>query len=363
MAYGYYRVLTIDHTKVPNTDRSNFPVLISGTYAPLKTVVNGGNVQNSSGYDIAFFSDSALTTQLKHETERYIASTGEVIYWVKVPTVATAADTVIYMAYGDSTISTDQSDKTNVWDSNFKTVYHLPDGTTLTALDSTSNALNGTIGGSAAAGAAKIGGGVNLDGSNDVITTPATGDYNARGNMGYLAADAFTLELWYKGTDTAQNGEFGKGLISWNNSNIYAGFILRSGYVEFLRYVTSAWSHTIKSTTLVADGNWHHIALVNFTNSTASLYIDGAAEVSAVSSVITDGTPRYYQPYNIGSMYNGVFTSGLIDEVRISSTSRSADWITTTYNNQNSPSTFYSVGSEIQVTPPIYDMGMMMMGI
>jgi hypothetical protein len=36
---------------------------------------------------------------------------------------------------------------------------------------------------------------------------------------------------------------------------------------------------------------------------------------------------------------------GMIDEVRVSSTARSADWITAEYNNQSSPSTFYSVGS------------------
>lgn len=36
-----------------------------------------------------------------------------------------------------------------------------------------------------------------------------------------------------------------------------------------------------------------------------------------------------------------------MDEVRISATARSWDWIKTKYNNQNSPSTFYSVGGEM----------------
>jgi hypothetical protein len=35
-----------------------------------------------------------------------------------------------------------------------------------------------------------------------------------------------------------------------------------------------------------------------------------------------------------------------MDELRISNTGRTADWILTSYNNQNSPSTFYSVGAE-----------------
>jgi hypothetical protein len=36
--------------------------------------------------------------------------------------------------------------------------------------------------------------------------------------------------------------------------------------------------------------------------------------------------------------------NGSIEEVHISNSARSAGWITTEYNNQSSPSTFYSVG-------------------
>jgi len=45
---------------------------------------------------------------------------------------------------------------------------------------------------------------------------------------------------------------------------------------------------------------------------------------------------------------------GTLDEVRISDTARSTEWGTTEYNNQNSPGTFCTVGSEEEVdtTPP-----------
>ncbi|MCC6323730.1 hypothetical protein IT400_02970, partial [Candidatus Nomurabacteria bacterium] len=79
--FSYKRTITINHTEVINTDQTDFPILISGTYSYLKTVANGGNVQNANGYDIGFYSDSSLTTKLKWETERYVATTGEVIYW------------------------------------------------------------------------------------------------------------------------------------------------------------------------------------------------------------------------------------------------------------------------------------------
>jgi hypothetical protein len=44
---------------------------------------------------------------------------------------------------------------------------------------------------------------------------------------------------------------------------------------------------------------------------------------------------------------SGNFT-GSLDEVQLSNSVRSAQWIATEYANQNSPSTFYSVGNEEQ---------------
>jgi hypothetical protein len=38
--------------------------------------------------------------------------------------------------------------------------------------------------------------------------------------------------------------------------------------------------------------------------------------------------------------------SGILDEIRISNTARSADWITTEYNNQSATSTFYTMGAQ-----------------
>src|SRR5262249_28636001 len=92
--YTYSRTITIDHTKVPNTDQANFPVLISGTYAYLATTSNGGNVSNANGYDITFTSDAAGTQTLPYERESYNATTGAVNLWVKVPTLSHTADTV-----------------------------------------------------------------------------------------------------------------------------------------------------------------------------------------------------------------------------------------------------------------------------
>jgi hypothetical protein len=126
-------------------------VLISGTFADLATTANGGNVQNSQGYDIVFTSDATGQHPLPFEQESYSATTGAINYWVQVPTLSHTSDTAVYMFYGNSSITTDQSAKASVWDANYQGVWHLANGITLNASDTTSNANNGTINGSISA--------------------------------------------------------------------------------------------------------------------------------------------------------------------------------------------------------------------
>jgi hypothetical protein len=96
------------------------------------------------------------------------------VAWVKVPTVSSSADTVFYMYYGNAS-ATNQQDPTNVWDTNFKSVWHLqqdPSGAAPQMLDSTSINNDGTSNGSMTTGdqvAGKAGGSLDLDGSGDFI--------------------------------------------------------------------------------------------------------------------------------------------------------------------------------------------------
>jgi len=70
-SYAYRRTITIDHTLVPNTDQTNFPVLISGAFPDLSMTANGGNVTNATGYDIIFTSDANGMNTLPFEQEAY----------------------------------------------------------------------------------------------------------------------------------------------------------------------------------------------------------------------------------------------------------------------------------------------------
>lgn len=344
MAYSYKRSITIDYTKCGSANSTDFPILVSGTYSYLATVANGGLVQNSNGYDIAFYSDLALTTPLYWEIERYIATTGEVVFWVKIPTVSYTVDTVIYMAYGDSGIATFQSTSTSVWNSNYKGVWHLPDGTTLGALDSTSIGSNGTIT-SATAVAGKIDGGATFNGTTAKIDV---------GDMPSIEAQSkLTMTCWINPTALADY----KGLIVKGSSGTSqvalalggSGIGSNSALLATMRNGVDSYGHTASS--VVSTGNWYLVKYVfdgtlSGNSNRLKVYVNGVQK-----SLTFNGTIGATTPSNAVNMFfadnNTYFFNGLMDEIRASIDADSQDWATTEYNNQNSPSTFYSIGTQI----------------
>ena len=160
--WTYRKEITISNTDV-DEDLTDFPLLVKFT-----ADTDIGAHALASGYDIRFTDADGNAIPYERESFSIKAGSGSGIFWVKVPTITTAADSTIYAYYGKSDASDGQS-ATSVWDANFKGVWHLPNGATLSANDSTSNANNGTNNG-ATATTGKVDGAGNFDGT-DIITT------------------------------------------------------------------------------------------------------------------------------------------------------------------------------------------------
>jgi hypothetical protein len=87
------------------------------------------------------------------------------------------------------------------------------------------------------------------------------------------------------------------------------------------------------------------------------LYVDGVL-ISSLNSVAGENFSGYWRigSYKTNGWSNagdGYFP-GSIDEVRISHFARSSSWISTQFNNQSSPSTFHTIGSEENIAAPVY---------
>lgn len=336
-AFGYYTTVSINAAQVPST-QTNFPVLVSVTDARFKTVANGGHVQNASGYDIRPYTDTTLSTAITgYELERYNASTGEVVMWVKVSSL-TSSSTPFVLAYGDTSISTDGS-STTTWSNSFISVYHLKDGTTLSVADAvgTNNGTNH----SATATAGQIDGACNVaSASSQYISSNAGGTVNV----------GFTLSVWVNGT-SFPNGY--NGVITMvDGTNTQSRFLEVKSTGKLVCYVTNSPDVFYDGTgvTTLSTGTSYYLTMVYSSAVGLIGYVNASVDKSVSSS---QGTPAVATT-DIGQDIKtaGRFFNGMIDEARISSVVRSADWITTEYNNQSAPSTFETLGTEFTIVPP-----------
>lgn len=340
--YVYRRSITIDNTKVMGSaDLTNYPAMISGTYAYLATTGNGGNVTNANGYDIIFTSDAAGSTKLDHEIERYVATTGEIVMWVRIPTLDYDNDTTIYMFYNNSSVTTSQEAITGTWNSNYGLVAHLKE-TSGDQLDSTSNNndfLNANISVTAKGSAVgKIGGANDFEvSSNNLMYVVDANNLNYNNTM--------TLSAWVK-RESQAGGAYatimGRGTASSQGYDFNVTDTAALELYDDLEFVDSA-------TGVITDGNWAYVTAV-VSSDQATFYVNGATSgtvnqsfdlASSLTSPtkFTVGVLELYGPTRYADYFDGI-----IDEVRASNVALTAGWIQTDYNNQNSPSTFYIVG-------------------
>ena len=359
--WSYRRAITIVHSNVENVDDP------STTYADFPVLVYATGLSNikADGADIRFTSSDG-TTELPREIESY--SGGTLYAWVKVTLTKDSSDSsddVIYMYYGNDAATEPTPDSAygsqNVWDSNYKGVWHLsenPSGTAPQMKDSTSNNNDGTSQGSMTAGdqvTGQIDGSLDLDGSDDYIQT-TSGESKT--------ASDITWEVWFKADSTTgshhilwqgpanQNGWGEPGNAASHEMHLTIGRMSTANLLDFFygyEYTTDNWVPAVEIQTSFSDTtNWYY-AVVVLTGAGSSpsgtLYLDG-------SSIGTDtGTETGRTSWNTNLRIGQCGAAqrrfdGLVDEVRVSNTARSAAWIKTSYNNQNSPSSFCPVGEE-----------------
>jgi hypothetical protein len=117
-------------------------------------------------------------------------------------------------------------------------------------------------------------------------------------------------------------------------------------YGFFFNWTGKMWTPTSSGINYAGTG-WHYLTYVaNPGGSSEILYIDGVARKTTSwgeGIQYRNGIDTFIGKHPSLTTYD---FNGVIDEVRASNSVRSANWIATEYTNQNSPSTFYSIGAE-----------------
>ncbi len=344
------KAVTINQSQVAGgTGLTNFPVLFSVTDPNLVTIGNGGGVGNANGGDILFTASDGLT-KLNHEVELYNGATGQLIAWVQVPALSASANTVIYVYYGNAGVA-NQWNASGVWDSNYQGVWHLANGTSLSVADSTAKGNNGSNSG-AVAGVGNIDGGAVFNGSSSYVTIPPA-SYVGYPTTGSTTSFLQTTEVWFKsaasGVILGQDDGTAEGGLP--NGWVPGLYLDSNGKLRASLYYHGVASLQIVSPARYNDNNWHHAVDV-YNNGTETLYVDGVAVGSqTVAEYAYSSTYQYflgtgYTPGWSKGNSGWLYWNGVLDEVRVSNTARTAGWIETEYNNQSSPSTFLTEGPQ-----------------
>ena len=349
--WQYRKALTIDSAQVPS-DQTNFAVLISITDTDLAAGAR------SDGFDIVF-TDSAGTTKLDHEIESYSSGTGALVAWVRVPTLTSSANNTVYLYYGYAS-ATDQQNAPGVWDANYVGVWHLDespangvaghDESTGNPTDGTPLNFNGAVG-SRTNGVGQIDGADELDGVDDRVDA---GSDAVLDDLGPLTISAWVKPDTYGASNapTVIRKDSGSGSGRWlfgiDNT------APESNSLEFLKGHTTTTLDVASATGVIVIGAWQQVVATwdgSVNVSGVHLYVNGL-ETAYGATQAGVGTPISDAIENVVFGAAGDGTSALhgsIDEVHISNTVRSADWIQTEYNNQNSPGVggfLASIGSE-----------------
>jgi len=350
-SFTYNKQITIDHTQVDSA-LTNFPVLVNITDADLAS-----HVENSSGYDIAFF-NATNETQFNHEIELFNDTTGQLVAWVNVTSISSSEDTIFYMYYGNSTI-VNQENVEGVWDSNYVIVHHM-DGDAYTDLDDSTVNNNDVIGEGGSpdyAQTGKIGEAITLQGNDD-----DTGE-----NLSVASDDSlhfvsggndipYTFEAWLYPIKIA-----GDGRMVWSiygPSQREYQFSLSDTFTRGYMVDESAGKGVANGSAPLSLNCWQYVVVTydgsgGGDSSGIQVYLNGSAETMGVTDLNNTGYVDMENTggqLNIGNREDGNrdYYNGSLDEMRMSNISRSVAWISASYNTMfnSSDGGFLTFGSE-----------------
>ena len=322
--------LTIDHNDV-DADLVNFPVAINistsaGITSADVSFIFDELTADANRKKIAVTTDDEVT-ECYVEIEEWDDASEQAWLHVEVPAVSSTVDTTLYLYFdvghadNDAYVGdTNDAVAENVWDANFKAVYHMADGVDNAHIyDSTSNDNDGTKKGAnePVQVAGMVGKAQDFDGSDDFI--------QKTNDAGFAFTDAVTLEAIINFADESRY----RGIIS-KVSYFPWSLRLRKNGSLFLDVTTSAGRKTTPDEGGLAHSTSHHVAGTYDKDGGADNCISYANGASYATATHTGTLNVVNGSLKIGWVYTTDFFLGTIDEVRISDIARSASWIKAT---------------------------------
>jgi hypothetical protein len=352
--YQYKMPITIDHTKI-DTDLTNWTLVFDQGFSAKLTSVNGPldadgtRPSINGGGDIRFSSDSDGAARLACDIRDWStnntpgSATCEVA--VKVNSVSSSSDTTIYMWWGKAGETQPDADtlygQYNAYDSDYIAVWSDGGGADRTGNGNDGTAQNGIVAGDSAG---QIGDATDYDSSSS--------EYFSHSPLG-VTADEMSVEVLVNPDDLSGGDTFSstnpRFVISGNSDAAEAPYLFRllGDKIQFAyrNSANTSYNSRVTDSGYLSTGSWHHVAVAHST-SVVGLYYNGDSKAATTTvGDMTDTTSGHEDTVIVGAQSsNKRFFDGKMDELRVSSIVRSADWIKANYNNQMNTSGFLTFG-------------------
>jgi hypothetical protein len=358
-SWPYREKITVASTSIAAT-LNDFPVYVD--LADLSTRFFD-NV-DAQGADVRITSGDG-TTELAREVVSLdvVNNTGELHF--KADTVSSSTDSDFYIYYGNAEANdyaaTDTYGRNAVWSNGYNAVYHMqedPSGIAPQIADSTGG-VSATTGGTMTSGdsvAGELSGNaLDFEGTDDHVQMPQ------RNTAGESEA---TLSLWLNPATCASTDAIYDE--AWDDTSYPHWWQFSVDCSTWRTRDTSTGREGSRNNDLslpaLSNGSWQYLTFAySVSNSYKRIYLDGVQEAETTTSV--DQLTSDEAGYNyIARPADGSYFDGNIDEVRVSSVTRSSDWVAAEYLNQDNTTNFYTVaaGEEVtsnDVSPPTPDPG------
>jgi biopolymer transport protein ExbB len=280
------------------------------------------------GADLRFVAGDDKTP-LKFHVERYDVTSNLAFVWVKVPRLAGGAAEKIFLYYGNKNAPAG-ADAPGTYDAAQVLVYHFEgEGA---PKDTTAYGNNAGASTAEANAASLIGGGVRLIGAGS-ITVPSTPSLRVLPDKGATFSTWLRIEAPQADAYVFEMADANRAL-TLGVEGTQVAVNLRSGG----QAVASA-----RSSDVLVAGQWHHLA-VTVAPSRLVLFVDGVevastpAELAEIAGTLTIG----------GSAAGGHFFTGALDEVQVSSTTRSPEWLQAAVRSQGQEAPLVVYGNDAQ---------------
>jgi biopolymer transport protein ExbB len=265
---------------------------------------------------------------LKFHFEKYDAQNQMALLWVRMPQITGGSKSEKIFAYYGNPDAVLAADVPGTYDASQVLVLSFSDGSG-TPADLTAYKNNPSASTAVLTPASLIGGGAKFAGK-EAITVPATASLRLLPNQGITASAWVRVEQAQQAVVFALSDQSKQLTLAIDGAKFVARAAIAGPPV------------TIAQAADFALNQWHHVAVVAGAGK-LTLYVDGVAAGSAPLALEEIGGN-----FTVGALDSGQFLTGDVDEVEVSKTVRSADWIKASARGQGMDANLVVYGADGQ---------------